>query len=196
MIGLVLCGGQSTRMGTDKGLMISSKKITWAQQCFSLLAKLEIPVVISVNQAQHNHYKRIFPLHELILDNSDLDIHGPLLGLLSVHLRHLRQDIFVLACDMVEMNSVALNYLYNYFLQNNKKESCVFTHDHIAEPLCAIYKAKDLEKIYQLHQKGLLQKHSLKYCIEQIKPEFVPIHPEWKKYFTNFNTKESLSVFS
>src|SRR5687767_3060241 len=105
MIGLVLCGGQSTRMGTDKGLMISPKKITWAQQCFSLLAKLDLHVVLSVNETQHNHYKRIFQWNELILDNPNLDVHGPLLGLLSVHAKYPTEDIFVLACDMVEMNS-------------------------------------------------------------------------------------------
>ena len=193
MIGLVLCGGQSIRVGTDKGLLINTKKITWAQHCFSLLAKLEIPVVISVNSTQYNDYKRIFPLKELIPDNNDLDIHGPLLGLLSVHLKQPAHDIFVLACDMVAMNVVVLNCLYNHYLQHNKKKTCVFTHNNVSEPLCSIYTAKDLEKIYQLHQKGFLEKHSLKHCLENLNISLLDIPFEWEKYFKNFNTPLSIN---
>ena len=180
-------------MGADKGLLINIKKITWAQNCFSLLAKLEMPVVISVNSTQYNDYKRIFPLQELIADNDDLDIYGPLLGLLSAHLKHSAHDIFVLACDMVAMNAVVLNYLYIHYLQHNKKKTCVFTHNKASEPLCSIYKAKDLEKIYQLHQRGFLQKHSLKYCLENLKIKLVDIPFEWKEYFKNFNTPLSVN---
>ena len=193
MIGLVLCGGQSTRMGTDKGLLINTKKVTWAQHCFSMLAKLGIPVVISVNSTQYNHYKRSFLLQELIADNDELNIHGPLLGLLSVHLKHPANDIFVLACDMVAMNAVVLNHLHDFYHQQHKNKTCVFTHNNASEPLCSIYKAKDLKKIYQLHHRGLLQNHSLKYCLENLNIKLVDIPFEWEEHFKNFNTPLSVN---
>lgn len=192
MIGLVLCGGQSTRMGTDKGLMISTKKVTWAQQSFSLLAKLDLPVVISVNPTQITHYRRIFPMAELILDREDTDIKGPLLGLLSVHKKYANEDIFVLACDMVEMNLSVMNYLFNYYNKQEKKEAFVFTHDNMAEPFCAIYSAEGLEKIEQLYKQGLLEKHSLKYSLEQLDTVYLPLKQEWTPYFRNANSPKDL----
>lgn len=195
MTGLVLCGGQSIRMGTDKGLLINTKKVTWAQQAFSLLSKLEIPVVLSVNKKQINQYKRVFPMQELILDSSDLAVSGPLLGLLSVHLKHKKEDFFVLACDMGEMTIQVLNFLYQHYLEHNDKDAYAFTHDVNAEPLSAIYRSTALSKILQLQKNGKLQKQSLQYCLEQINTERLPIPEDWKSYFSNFNTPKDLQSF-
>jgi molybdopterin-guanine dinucleotide biosynthesis protein A len=194
MVGLVLCGGQSSRMGTDKGLIINPKKVTWAQHSFSLLAKLEIPVVISVNNTQYNHYKRIFYGQELIIDSDDLDIQGPLLGLLSAHRKHPSEDIFVLACDMASMDATVLNFLHRHYRQETKKRTSVFTRRNSVEPLCSIYLAKDLEKIYQLHQKGILKNHSLKHCLESLHVDMVDIPEQWDPYFKNYNLPASLAA--
>lgn len=175
-------------MGRDKGLLEYKGQLTWAQHCYSLLAGMEIPVAISLNKSQYDQYKQIFPLEELIVDNDDLAIHGPLIGLLSAHINHPGKDIFVLACDMVAMHSVVLRYLQAVHVQHNKNKTCVFTHNNAPEPLCSIYTAHDLETIYQLHQQGSLQKHSLKYCIENLDTELLDISPEWEGHFKNFNT--------
>ncbi|WP_207496404.1 molybdenum cofactor guanylyltransferase [Aridibaculum aurantiacum] len=196
MIGLVLCGGQSKRMGRDKGLLTTSKKVTWAQQCFSVLAKLEIPVVISVNPAQRTQYKRIFPFHDLVMDDQELNIHGPLLGLLSVHQKYPTEDVFVLACDMVEMNPVVLQNLYNLYLHNKGKMTCVFKKDTAAEPLCAIYTTKDLKKIRQWHRKGQLEKFSMNYLLEKLDVLSIDVPVEWKDYFRNYNTLSNVQVYA
>ncbi len=47
MIGLILCGGQSSRMGSDKGLLKLEAK-TWAQTAIDKMEILHIPVKISV----------------------------------------------------------------------------------------------------------------------------------------------------
>ena len=48
MLGIVLCGGQSLRMGKDKGLLKLEAK-TWAQTAIDKIAVLNFPVKISVN---------------------------------------------------------------------------------------------------------------------------------------------------
>lgn len=195
MTGLVLCGGESLRMGTDKGLMINTKKVTWAQQSFSLLSKLEIPVILSLNKKQKNHYKRVFPMQELILDNAEMQIKGPLLGILSAHLKHPTEDLFVLACDMGEMQLQVLNFFYKYYQEHTDKDAYVFEDNNIAEPLCAIYRQEGLLKLYNLYKKGVLKKHSLQYCLEQINTERIPLPADWKNYFSNFNTPKDLQSF-
>ncbi|GGH03134.1 NTP transferase domain-containing protein [Pedobacter zeae] len=48
MLGIVLCGGQSLRMGTDKGLLIHQDKL-WAQVAADKLSVLDLLVNFSVN---------------------------------------------------------------------------------------------------------------------------------------------------
>ncbi len=195
MIGLVLCGGQSIRMGTDKGLMINTKKVTWAQQSFSLLSKLEIPVVISVNKTQLSHYKRIFPLQELILDQTDLKLKGPLLGLLSVHKKYPKKDLFVLACDMGGMQLPVMQQLLKRYREDKNRNAYVYATDKISEPLCAIYTAEGLNELYTLLQNNELHKHSLQYCINLLNADRSPIPDDWRGYFSNFNTPQDLQSF-
>jgi len=47
MLGIILCGGESSRMGTDKGLLIKDQK-TWTRATFEKLELLSIPVKISI----------------------------------------------------------------------------------------------------------------------------------------------------
>ena len=53
MLGVVLCGGQSSRMGTDKGL-IKLNANTWAQAAVDKMLLLKLKVVLSVNATQYN----------------------------------------------------------------------------------------------------------------------------------------------
>src|SRR6187402_3950217 len=99
MLGVVLCGGQSSRMGSDKGLLMLNDK-TWTQKAIDTLNNFQIPIVISVNKNQHQDYSSIFPADILIPDDPSLHLHGPLCGLLSVHLKYSEEDLLILACDM------------------------------------------------------------------------------------------------
>jgi molybdenum cofactor guanylyltransferase len=51
MLGIVLCGGQSSRMGTDKGMIDTNGK-RWASVARDKLATLGIAVKFSVNARQ------------------------------------------------------------------------------------------------------------------------------------------------
>ncbi len=59
MTGVILCGGKSTRMGSDKGLM-QYQSITWAELAINKLAELNVPVVLSVNEQQYQLYSGRF----------------------------------------------------------------------------------------------------------------------------------------
>lgn len=52
MTGVVLCGGQSARMKTDKGL-ITLNRFTWAQSAFNKLTEFKMPVFVSINSGQY-----------------------------------------------------------------------------------------------------------------------------------------------
>jgi molybdopterin-guanine dinucleotide biosynthesis protein A len=192
MLSVILCGGQSTRMGSDKGLLPQDTG-TWAQSAANKLTILESPVVLSVNKNQYNDYSAIFTTAQLIKDDETLQIRGPLCGVLSVHLQHPAEDLFTLACDMPLMEPRILKELFNYYKNNPGYQAYLFTNDGEAEPLCAIYTADGLSSIIQIHQKGNLVKHSMKFMLELLHSYIIPISDEQKKYFSNFNAHAELN---
>lgn len=192
MLGVILCGGQSTRMGTDKGL-IKLHANTWAQTALDKISSLKIEVLLSVNSFQYNDYLSVFPESYLIKDNDTLHLRGPLLGVLSVHVQYPDEDIFVLACDMPLMEAVMLNDLLLVYREHPLADAYFFTNDGEPEPLCAIYSAKGLSYIVHLLKAKELIKHSMKFMLEQIRTFTIPLNEEQKKYFRNFNAHAELN---
>jgi molybdopterin-guanine dinucleotide biosynthesis protein A len=192
MLGVILCGGQSTRMGTDKGL-IKLHANTWAQTAVDKMSLLQLNVLLSVNSTQYTDYLSVFKEHQLIKDNDELQVRGPLAGLLSVHVQYPDEDLFVLACDMPLMETVMLNELLLAYREHPSAEAYIFTNEEEPEPLCAIYTAKGLSYILHLLKAKKLPKHSVKFMLEHIPTFTSPLHDEQKKYFRNFNAHAELN---
>src|SRR6478736_4937710 len=98
MIGVVLCGGKSSRMGMDKGLLKERDK-TWSQIAVEKLSSLPLHSVVSINSSQQGSYSVFFFNDQLIIDK-ELNAKGPLLGLLSVHSQFINEDMLILGCDL------------------------------------------------------------------------------------------------
>ncbi len=192
MIGVVLCGGQSTRMGADKGLT-QYKSLTLAELVLSKLAASIEQVVLSVNEQQYVSYAKKFPELVIVKDDMALAVYGPLKGILSVHLQYPAVDLLVLACDMLSMHTDVLNYLINTS-SIKEEDAFVFQTNKYIEPLCAIYTAKGLTKIYQLYNQGQLKKNSMHSILESIQTCYLPVNQEWNNYFNNYNSPADLRV--
>lgn len=195
MVGVVLCGGESRRMGTDKGLLITNGQ-HWAGIALQKLSALDIPVVMSVNPLQVTGYQQSFRQAKCIVDVNGMDVHGPLLGLLSVHRQYPDEDLLVLACDMVAMQPGLLQQLLGVYALNNHKECYVFLNKNEPEPLCGIYTARLLQRAVQLLQAGQLQRHSMKYIIDISYSFLIPVEEKWAGCFQNFNQQEDLRDLS
>ena len=192
MTGVVLCGGQSTRMGTDKGLLRLREK-TWAEHAADKLASLQIPVVVSVNIQQLNAYSKIFHTEELIIDDENLSLKGPLLGLMSVHQQMKQEDLFVLACDISEMNTALLQNL-NEIYKRETAEAYVYATGEKPQPLCAIYTSAALNKIEELYQQQQLKKFSMMHVLECIETKHIPVLAAVAQYFNNYNSPEDVET--
>jgi len=179
-------------MGTDKG-MIKLHANTWAQTAVDKMANLNLEVVLSVNAIQHNDYLTVFTESQLVKDNDELKLKGPLAGVLSVHLQYPEQDLFVLACDMPLMETAVLSVLLSMELKEPGAAAFVYTNEGEPEPLCAIYKASGLAHINDLLQTGQLTRHSMKFMLEHIATYFTALNDSQKKYFRNFNAHAELN---
>jgi molybdopterin-guanine dinucleotide biosynthesis protein A len=191
MIGVILCGGQSTRMQKDKGLL-KIDGITWAEKMALVLEPFCHKIVISVN-ANQPAYQTILSRYPLITDDLLLDIHGPLQGLLSVHQEFPEEDIFLLACDMQLMKPEVLKALTGTYHANPGFEAWVFVQsDGSPEPLVAIYSAKAMARMLIKHRETPLPKHSMKYLLDQLRIFTIPVPDIWAESFTNFNTPQQV----
>ncbi|MEN9686166.1 MAG: hypothetical protein RLZZ28_1952 [Bacteroidota bacterium] len=194
MLGLVLCGGESRRMGHDKGLIKPDGfTYVWAQTASDKLASLSLPVVISVNRDQYPNYCNFFSLDQLVPDSPHLPLKGPLYGLLSVHEQFPAEDLLVIACDMPLLESFIIKELILLRVKQPEAGAYIFSNKGEPEPLCAIYTAKALATVFPLYQKGQVAKQSMKYLLGQINYLSIPITVEQEKYFQNFNSHASLN---
>jgi molybdopterin-guanine dinucleotide biosynthesis protein A len=190
MIGVILCGGESTRMGTDKGLILREHK-TWTELAIEKMQKLKIPVLVSVNAGQREAYEQVLGERIFITDDPTLGIRGPLTGLISIHLQYPTEDLFILACDLPDMETSILRDIYERYIlddHNGFPQVYLYTNDGEPEPLCSIYRAGALAAILKLQRENRLIKHSLKFMLQQLVIDSRAI-PDHQKYaFRNANT--------
>lgn len=189
MTGLVMCGGNSQRMGSDKGLLLHQSK-TWAQNAVDTLCYCNMPVLLSVRKEQIPLYTTYFNT-SMLLPDADMVIGGPAKGILSAHLQHSDENFFVLACDMVNMQAEVIQFLLD---QSKEQEGDIFVYtiNGNAEPLCGIYTHSALTKINQLYKQQAIKKNSMKYLLSQVNTIYVDVPGTWMPYFKNYNTGSDL----
>lgn len=183
MKAVVLCGGESKRMGSDKGLLPIGTD-TWAQHAFRKLQALNIPVLVSLNKTQVSAYRQHFSDELLIIDQ--VAAKGPLTGLLSAHLNHPGDDLLLLACDMTEMDTDTLQYLKDSTTAFPRYDYYVYTHEDFLEPLCAVYTSGCLRKILDNLKNNNLSNFSLHKLIKQGNYKALPVKDIRK--FNNHNS--------
>lgn len=183
LIGVVLCGGKSKRMGSDKGLLDLDGK-PWALCIAEKLKAANLPVVISINENQRDAYQEIFPDTPLIVDQLPLD--GPLEGLLSAHKNFPDKDILLMACDLIDMQMETILGLIEAYLENPSYEYYVYQENGFHQTFCAIYTAKALAKVYKSVEDGTLIKYSLHDRFEAGDTMYIPVKNEMS--FKNYNT--------
>src|SRR5258708_161355 len=108
LLGVVLCGGESRRMGRDKGLLQTDGQ-PWVLHMGDKLAHHQLPVVFSINKKQVPAYSAWLPAGRFIID-ADWGA-GPLKGLLSVHRHYPDNDLLTVACDMQDLDAATIGRL-------------------------------------------------------------------------------------
>lgn len=142
LVGVILCGGESSRMGRDKGRILKDGT-PWALRMADKLAPFGLPVVFSVNASQVDDYTVQFPGIRLVVD--EVDVPGPLKGLLSVHRQIPDKDLLLLACDMVDMDQDTIGGLLEAYRTGGPYVYFAYYDEGFYQPFCAIYTVAGLE---------------------------------------------------
>ena len=147
--GLVLAGGRSLRMGSDKALIeyhADNQLIHTAKN----LQRYCCNTYISCRQEQTDAYQRFgFPL----VADTYLDI-GPLGGLLSAQKARPEAAWIVLACDLPFLDASTLSQLFTR--RNPLRFATAFRNPEsgFLEPLCACYEPKSRSRLILRHLEG------------------------------------------
>jgi len=132
--GLVLTGGKSERMGTDKAL-IDYKGMPHAQYIHSLLDKHCDEVYLSARPGQWDGTA----LATLPMLHDGPEGTGPMAGIMAAFAKHPDANWIVAACDLVHFNEETIQGLLTHY-QSDKVATAYKNIDKgFAEPLCTLY---------------------------------------------------------
>jgi molybdenum cofactor guanylyltransferase len=184
LTGIILAGGKSRRLGTNKALLeLRGKKLI--DYPVHLLEKCCSHILISSNQPLPVSHP-VFP--------DVLQEESPMVGIYSCLLHSKTSYNVVLSCDMPFLKEELINCLTSRIERN--KIIVPVHHDDLIEPLCAIYpthSAKSLQECIQkkqftLHDYILSQPHSMVVISDKMK--------FWSdNLFANINTPGDLEKY-
>jgi len=183
LLGVILSGGESKRMGSDKGLLPMANTIR-AKYVADKFSVFNLPVVYSINHTQVNRYQAYIPKDSLIIDT--VDVHGPLKGLLSVHKKYPDKDLLMLACDMLDVDGFTIQTIIETYMQNSDHDFYVYQDVEYAQPFCGIYTSAGLHKVLNKACAHTSHNYSLQEVLNHAKTFRLPIHKI--EAFKNYNS--------
>lgn len=184
LIGVIMCGGQSKRRGTDKGLVQIEHQV-WATFMADKLSILKIPVIFSINPKQVNKYSEHISPSQLIVDVNQIE--GPARGLLTAHDNFPEDDLLLIACDMLALDAHTIIKLIQTYNAEKAYDFYVYQDENYAQPFCGIYKSAGVKKLQDyIFEKGLAS-ISMQNVLNQVNTKRITI--ENKTSFANYNYK-------
>jgi molybdenum cofactor guanylyltransferase len=129
---VILCGGQSTRMGRDKALIDYHGLPQW-MHVGKMVETIASSVFYSINPSQFSLFKNL----PHFIDKYDL--HGPINGLMTAFDNIKNAHILLIGIDYPLLTIRDLQLLIDH--KSNNDDAVCFYHseENIAEPLVAIY---------------------------------------------------------
>ncbi|MCE7064330.1 molybdenum cofactor guanylyltransferase [Dyadobacter sp. CY326] len=178
-IGLVVCGGKSIRMGTDKS-QLQYFGIPQAEHVYNLLMPFCEKVFISCNKSQ----SEILNKQKILTDLPHYENIGPMASLLTAFDQHPGNDFLLIGCDYPFLTS---QDILNFFSKTKRDSLAAAFYNDAGkyEPMLAWY-AKETAPLLL---KRFEEKHySLQYFLQEIKAE--KYIPESKEVMISVDTRE------
>lgn len=172
LAGLILCGGQSTRMGEDKCQIRYHGKPQWVHLAEMLKPFCkEVVVSCSPKQAAVLKAYNTQPLRTTLVPDSPKYIgQGPMGGLLTAWDAFPNYSFLLAACDYPLLTGEDFSALIKG--RADDPDAVCFEREGMDEPLVALYEKSAAESIRQLFRQGRLSlRHALKMLdVERLQP--------------------------
>lgn len=183
LLGVILSGGASSRMGQDKGLMLYKKK-PMVEHTIDLLTTFCYSIVISANNEEYKAYP-----HTIVQDIKP-NI-GPIGGIYSVMKTIEAEYYFISSCDTPHTQATLVQMLLD-----NTTRADVIVPVHSGgkvEPLFGVYSRKALPFIEQQINNGNFK---LMHLLKECNTYYLPLEAQGLKnvagMFKNINTAQDV----
>lgn len=177
---VILCGGRSTRAGFDKGLFLRKGKPV-VQILYEMLKEnTNSKIFVSIREEQNLEYSKFFSKEELIFDKTNY--MGPWNGIMSAHLTYPNKDLFILGCDLLNID---WKYILKLVQVYNKSsyDFYMYKDSKNIQTLCGIYNFKKLQKLYKANNFDM----SIKKEVASSNAYLIPLHETEEPFFKNYN---------
>lgn len=159
--GLVVCGGKSTRMGTDKGLLSYHDK-PQRFHVYEMLEGLCEKTFISCNRLQANGISEDYPT---LVDLPQYSAIGPIAALLTAFAHHPTRDFLVVACDYPFITTDELRR-FSESCERSSLAAAFYNHEsQLYEPLLAWYSCRTARALKKLFEE---KNYSLQYFLHTV----------------------------
>lgn len=193
LFGLILAGGQSLRMGTNKAMLKP-----WGEAGPTLL-EYTVNIITSLTQTYQIACapNNIYTNYPCVLDQ--ITGKGPALGLLSgltIAQKLGFKNVLVLPCDVPKMRILPLINLikeHKKQYQNTLATLYVSPLTQRIEMLSGIYSTNFLTPLLKGLEKG---EKSIYQILDKDKCNIIPLPLSWLKYFYNCNTPDDLKYIA
>ncbi len=164
LLGVILCGDEKLQADAEKGLR-KTGDITWAEHVAKKLDPFEIPALYSINALQLPAFSAFFAQEKLVVD--DVEAHGPLKGLLSIHKKFPDSNLLLLSYDMLDMDESTIQTIIDTYQQQNGYEFYVYQDKDYAQPFSGIYTSQGLARVSEKMKQHTLHSFSLQSVLNE-----------------------------
>lgn len=178
----ILAGGKSSRMGSDKGLLLFRNK-PMIERIIAQLRPLFQKIIIVSNNPEYTKFG-LEVIEDLIKGL------GPASGIYT-GLRHTQsKSVFFVSCDMPFVTTNAIQFM----LENSEPHRITLPiHKGRIEPLFGVYSRNCLKKWAELIEQGIIKVREMVTHFELQKIE-IPNNPLFNDLlFTNINDKSDFA---
>ena len=184
--GIILCGGKSSRMQTNKALLkLDNRAVIEIILC--VMKKVFDVVLISTNECGDFSF-----LNTPIVKDIQIN-RGPLSGIYSALKESRNKKSFIITCDLPLINQKLIEYIAS---NKSEKEIIVPSINGTPQRLFGIYNKSVIEKIEEVFNlsvtdksiKGSVYDLHQRVSVEQVEIAHLPFYSE--NMFMNMNTPE------
>ena len=174
---VILAGGNSSRMGEDKSLLVADK-LPLIEKIVHQLTGYFQEIIIGANDLEKYRFLNLTVVPDLEKGK------GPLMGIYSTLLQSKHEINFVVACDIPDLN---MGYIKELMRQARCHEIVVPTwSDGKYESLFAVYNKSILDEVKKLLDNG---QRKIGRLFESTDVKYLPM-PDDIEWFKNLNTRE------